>query len=204
MGVSRIAFAIIAAAGLCAAGCSTVIKTSPDGVDAADPSRLALVEAANAAAWSPWPAPSGNSLADRLVGGETSETDITREAAIAAYVAGLEKSGDSRKALFADADRHLKSARELKSAVNDASQADHPALADVAIIEGAIANYRENQSIYVAALKEIDADEDDVRQLKDDFDSAIRDLGKAADKLAESAMRRRASQIAARVARVSS
>ncbi|HNR77113.1 MAG TPA: hypothetical protein PKM48_08275 [Parvularculaceae bacterium] len=195
LGVRR-AFGVGAAvaASLAVSACSTVIKTSAaeSPIDAAD--RQALIAAAAEVASSPWPKPSSSSLADRLAG-EAGEK-ISRDDAIEAYLVKIGESADPERAIMSDASRHLSAAAALKSAADSACEAENPRLSDVALLEDAIGDLRETRSIYVSALKKIDGDDAVIDQLKTDFDDAIKDLGVAADRLAASAMKRRAHNYA--------
>jgi len=178
------------------AGCSTVIKTSSEDDAGSLAGRAALIEAAAGAAWSPWPKPSSSSFAERLAGGEQRNESVSREDAIEAYVGALKKTPDGAAALMNDANRHLAAAEALKAAAEEACESQRPRLSDVAIIEDAIADLRETQKIYVASLKKIDAGKILIARVKDDFDGALKALGEVADNLAESAMKRRADNLA--------
>lgn len=175
-----------------AVGCSTVIKTSSDDAAAVSQERGALVEAASAAAWSPWPKPSSSSFADRLAGAEIDGDRISRDDAIGFYVSLIKDSGDAEAALMNDAKRHLDAARRLDEVTTDLCDTARPRLSDVALVEDAIADLRETRTIYLAALKRIDAEKSAADRLKRDFDTSLKELGETADRLAQNAMKRRA------------
>ncbi|MCB2113434.1 MAG: hypothetical protein R3C42_00205 [Parvularculaceae bacterium] len=186
------AFAVLALAA--ASGCSTVIKTSAgeSAVDAAE--RLALVEAAAEISAAPWPKPSSSSLADRL-SGERGEK-ISRKDALDAYLVRLDDDDNPEQAVLTDAARHLSAASALENAAQAACDAQSPRLSDVSLLEDAIGDLRETRSIYVSALKKLDVEDAQIDRLKGDFDKAIKDLGVAADQLAQSAMKKRARNFA--------
>lgn len=196
MGVSGVCRAALAAVTLAACGCSTVIKTSSENDAAGAAERAALVEAAADAAWSPWPKPSSSSIAERLAGGEERPDKVSRNDAVDAYVSVLKSLPDGESVLIEDAGRHLNAAKTLKAAVEVARDSSRPRLSDVALVEDAIADLRETRTIYVASLKKIDGEKDALEKLKRDFDEAIKDLGDAADDLAENAMKNRAANFA--------
>lgn len=196
MGVSRVCRAVLAAMAFAAAGCSTVIKTSSENDTESAAERAALVEAAADAAWSPWPKPSSSSIAERLAGEEERPDQVSRDDAVDAYVGVLKSLPDGESVLIEDAGRHLNAAKTLKAAVEVARDSSRPRLSDVALVEDAIADLRETRTIYVASLKKIDGEKETLEKLKRDFDEAIKDLGDAADELAENAMKRRAENFA--------
>ena len=66
----------------------------------------------------------------------------------------------------------------------------------MSLLEDAIGDLRETRSIYVSALKKLDVEDAQIDRLKGDFDKAIKDLGVAADQLAQSAMKKRARNFA--------
>ena len=180
-----------------AAGCSTVIKTSSAGDDAAyAATREALVAAAADVAASPWPKPSASTLADRLAGAGDQDAKVSREDAVAAYLDLVGSREDAEVVILADAERHLTAAAALKSAAETACDAATPRLSDVALLEDAIGDLRETRSIYVLTLTKIDVPDSSIDKVKRDFDDAIKELGAVADTLAESAMKRRAQNFA--------
>ena len=203
MNFSRFGLACLACAALASAACSTVIKTG-SGFDenAGSAEREALRAAAADVARAPWPKPSSSSLAERLTGASPDGESVSRNDAVDAYVGRLRQSAAPEAGLLADADRHLESARALTSAAEEATETSHPRLSDVALVEDAIADLRETRAIYVASIKELDADDDRVDLIKKSFDVVIRDLGDVADDLAKSAMQKSSANFAgpARVA----
>ncbi len=203
MSVSGALRLVFVGAALAAAGCSTIIKTSSSDRGVSGPERAALVEAAAEVAWSPWPKPSSSSIAERLAGGEERPDGVSRDDAVDAYVVAVTATADRENAVFRDANRHLQAAQALNAAASEACDAPNPRLADVALVEDAIADLHDTRTIYVATLKEIDSDKAAIEQLKRDFDRAIKDLGDVADKLAETAMKKRAENFAGSGAPVS-
>lgn len=189
----RAAVAILAAA--LATGCSTVIRTASSEGETGAAEREALAEAAAEIAPAPWPKPSTSNFADRLGAGPGSAA-ISRKDAIGAYVAILAMSADAEQTLSADAARHLDAAGRLTTAAELACDSPRPRLADVALIEEAIADLRQTRSIYLAAIDEIDGDDVLADRLKRDFDAVIKNLGAVADDLAANAMKRRTENLA--------
>lgn len=181
-------------------GCSTTIKTTSEAPDTTQPEREALAQAAAGVAWTPWPKPTSSTLAEVLVGAPTAEKDFSRDDAIDAYVATLASTPDAQAAISGDVRRHLAAAATLNAAAREACDASSPRLSDVALVEDSIAELREMRAIYVATLKKIDADKDVSDKLKRAFDAALKDLGKVADDLAESAVKSRADLYTGKVA----
>ena len=154
--------------------------------------REALVEAASATAWAPWPKPSSSTFADRLAGAEVGADKVSRDDAIGFYVGLINETDDAEAALLNDAKRHLDAAKRLDEVTDELCDAARSRLSDVALIEDAIADLRETRTIYLSALKRIDAEKSASDQLKRDFDNALKNLGEAADQLADAAMKQRA------------
>ncbi len=185
----------ILAIGAC--GCSTVIR-SETAIDeeAGVAERAALRSAARDLAKAPWPKPSTSSFAERLAGVDAGGDQISRDEAVDAYLAALPASDGAEGALMADAGRHLEFASALKRVAEIAGDGSRLRLADVALLEEAISDLRETRSIYVASIRKLDGDEDNVDLLKESFDRVIKDLGEVADDLADKAMKESAQGFA--------
>lgn len=182
---------------LASSACSTVIKTqSAREEQASGEAREALQQAADEVARVSWPKPSSSSFADRIAGADPGGESVSRDDAIKAYVAALAEASDPEAALMAEADRHLRAAGALKDVCAIAAISPSPRLSDVALVEDAISDLRETRAIYVASMKKLDAEGREAERLKDSFDRVIKDLGEAADDLAEIAMNRRSENFA--------
>lgn len=175
--------------------CSTVIRTA-DAVDetAVTEERAALKEAAAELAWSPWPKPEGASFAVRFAGGEE-DGRMTRDRAVDIYIGSLGGEAPAER-IAADVRRHLVAADQLADIAARASDSANPRLSDVAVLEASIADLRETRAVYIAALKKLDAGGDALDAVREPLDSAVKKLGRVADDLAESAMKRRSSNFA--------
>jgi len=179
---------------LALASCSTVIRNA----DASDQlvmseERAALKAAAADLAWSPWPKPEEGLFAASQTGGEDGGARMTRERAVEIYLAALGGGRALSERIAADARRHLVAAAALADAAERASDSPSPKLSDVAILEASIADFRETRAIYLAALRKIDADDDAIDGIRGPLDAAVKKLSRAADDLAESAMKKRSS-----------
>ncbi len=176
--------------------CSTVIRSADNGDDAVmTEERAALKEAAADLAWSPWPHPQDASLGARFAGA-SDDDGMTRARAVDVYLASLADAPDASQRIAADARRHLVAAAALADAAERAGEGPSPRLADVSVIETSIADLRETRAVYIAALKKIDAGDDAIDAIKDPLDAAVKRLGRAADDLAENAMKQRSSGFA--------
>jgi len=194
-GFRRLAAAIILA--LSAGGCSTVIKSERAVVDkGGEADRAALRAAAANVADAPWPKPTSSSLAERLAGAEPEGDKLSRDDAVAAYVETLSETPDAENRLMADADRHILAARALNEVAEAACESTAPQMADVALLEDAIADLRETRAIYVASLKEIDGDKLNIELVKRSFDDVIKTLGDVADDLANNAVKKNSRNLA--------
>ncbi|NWG92084.1 MAG: hypothetical protein HXY21_06195 [Parvularculaceae bacterium] len=194
-GFRRLAAAIILA--LSAGGCSTVIKSERAVVDkGGEADRAALRAAAANVADAPWPKPTSSSLAERLAGAEPEGDKLSRDDAVAAYVETLSETPDAENRLMADADRHILAARALNEVAKAACESAAPQMADVALLEDAIADLRETRAIYVASLKEIDGDKLNIELVKRSFDDVIKTLGDVADDLANNAVKKNSRNLA--------
>ena len=171
-------------------GCATVVMNG-DTAKAVSAERDALKTAAAEVADVSWPKPQAASMSERLTGivaGPKKER-ITKKQAIEIYVASLEQTPNPQAALIEDAEIQLRAADVLTAAAEDAATATRPAMADVAIVEGAISELRQAKEIYLASLDLVAADDPAVdnvkRGLKTDFNRAIKEIGAAADVLAD-------------------
>lgn len=174
-----------------AAGCSTVIRNDAAREAAAGAEeRAALREAAAEMAKAPWPKTTSSTLSERLAGTASDADEMSRDDAVDVYLRALAEKDDAQAALLADADRHVASARAFAAAAQEASQAPDPRLSDVSLVEDAISTLRETRAIYVASLKKLDGDEQEIDAVKSSFDDLIKSLGDVADDLAEKAMKR--------------
>ncbi len=175
--------------------CSTVIRTA-DASDALvmTEERAALKEAAAELAWSPWPKPEDSSFAGRLAGADGDR--MTRDRAVGIYLASISPGSDVGGQIAADSRRHLVAAAALADVAERASAGASPKLTDVAVLETSIADLRESRAIYIAALRRIDADNKEIDAIRDPLDAAVKRLGRVADDLAESAMKKRSSSFA--------
>lgn len=177
--------------------CSTVIRTA----DASNTiimteERAALKEAAAELAWSPWPKPEDKSFAGRLSRTEAGDRRMTRERAVEIYLASFEPGADAGSRIAADVRRHLVAASALAEIAERASGGPSPKLSDVAVLEASIADLRETRAVYLAALRQIDADNKEVHAIRDPLDAAVKKLSRVADDLAESAMKKQSSNFA--------
>lgn len=187
---SRLA-ALLFFAVLSTAGCSTVIKTASEDDVAGAEGREALRAAAADVAWAPWPKPSSSTLAERLAGHPEGDEKVSRDDAVKSYVARIERTPSAEAAILTDANRHLSAARALTSVAIEACDGPGTRLSDVALLEAAISDLRETRAIYLGSFKKLDAGDGVADRLADLFDEAIKDLGDAADELAENAIKMR-------------
>jgi hypothetical protein len=175
---------------LAAGGCSTVVMSDRGASSAAAVvERDALTAAAAAVSDTPWPRTGAASFADRLSG---SERRPGRTEAATIYVASI--SGVKKPVILAAAAAHAESARRLAVVADSALEAIRPLMTDVAVVEDAIGELKDIREIYVEALKLIarqgePVDAEEIRRVRGQFTLAIRELGAAADALAERADR---------------
>ena len=182
-------------------GCATVVMNS-DAARVVSAERDALKTAAADVADVNWPKPQAASMSERLTGivaGPKKER-VTKKQAIEVYVAALETAPDPQAVLIEHAETQLRAADVLIAAAEDAATATRPAMADVAIVEGAISELRQSKEIYLASLDLVAGDDPAVknvkRGLKTDFNRAIREIGAAADVLADRVARDRTETMA--------
>lgn len=177
-------------------GCSTVVRIEDTSkVSVLTEERGALLDAAEELAWSPWPKPEGSNNSGEFASSNARETVTTRGDAVKIYLASLGAFATSDR-IAADARQHILAANALIALAKRASDWPDPRLSDVAVIETSIGDLRETRAIYLSALRSIDADDDTIRAIREPLDDAVKALGDAADKIAESAITRRASQLA--------
>ena len=182
-------FFILAAVALLQ-GCATVVIDN-NASNKISVERDALKTAAADVAAVNWPKPQAISMSERLTGivAGPKQERITKDEAIEVYVAALEKSPDPKAALIEDAETQLRAADVLTAAAVSAASAVRPVMADVAILEGAMGELRQAREIYLESLEEVTSDKIVIaelkRGLKSDFNRAIKEVGVAADLLAD-------------------
>lgn len=175
--------------------CSTIIRTAERSDELAmTEERAALKDAAADLAWSAWPKPENGSFAVRFAGGDDKDR-MTRDRAVEIYLASF-KDADAVARITADARRHLVAADALVDVAERATESQSPRLSDVAVLETSIADLRETRAIYIAALRKIDAEGDAIDAIRDPLDAAVKKLGRVADDLAATAMKKRSSNFA--------
>lgn len=146
-----------------------------------------LAQAVRAVETTPWPKPEPVSLISRIAGGgeRISFSDV-----VAIYIDVLSASPDRPGALIGDAHVNLADAAVLNEAATAAVYASRLSMNDVMQLENAIRALRENRRVYEAAAKELDELGDAVdpvvlETISEQYNLAIRQLGDAADQLAE-------------------
>lgn len=170
--------------------------------------RLALVAATEELDETPWPAVNETSLtermASRLFGRKADDRGLSRDEAVDLYAESLSsRSADPAHLLLADADRTLRSARDVAEAGRLAAEAINPDTDDIAVLEDAIAEVRFSRDMYLATLKSLKDDGHGVSNtqmagIKAAFSQTIDDIGTTADVVAARAMSaNQASQLAA-------
>jgi len=162
--------------------------------------RDVLADAALAVETAPWPKPEQVSLVSRLTGAADDDR-VTREDAVDTYLNALQPKGARFRTLAIDARANLAAADRLARAANNALSASRLPMNDVAMIETAIQALRENRQIYVEAAHQIEKSGETIDDLqldgiRDGYAAAIRDLGKAADALADRIEEDRSSTVA--------
>ena len=190
--------------GVAVSGCTTIVG-APDHQSSTTSSgstqRIALQQAAAQVAEVKWPKPTTVSMTDRLIGAISVPDDrVTKKDAVGAYVAMLHATDDAYQALLQDARDQLVAAAALVAAAEGALGAVRPAMSDVGIVEGSIVDLRQSRDIYLASLELVSLDKDTRRStgriLRDDFDQAIKEVGNAADSLADQIAKDRTQTIA--------
>jgi len=175
-------------------GCTTVLSINGSSAkQEISVERIAFKEAAADVSATKWPKPEKISLSRRLAGVTgTAEPRVSKADAVNAYVSSLSQADEPVAILISDADRHLDAARRLVVHAEAATGAIRPTMSDVAMLERAIADLRQCREIYVAAVKILPAGEAGSQRvhlasLRADFGQVIRDIGVAADTLADKA-----------------
>ncbi len=172
-------------------GCSSVVMSGgPGASEAISTEREALRTAAKDVTAVNWPKPTSRSFDLGFTGIiSSSKEKVTKRDAVRAYAAQLAAMGDAKARLVEDAQTHLMAADILIRACERTALFAKPQMSDIAVVEGAIGALREAKEVYIAALKVVVEDEDTerfvTRGLKSDFIRAIRDVGEAADLLAD-------------------
>lgn len=137
----------------------------------------------------PWPKPQQVSFISRMTGGG-GEDRVTRSDAVEAYVDDIQHAADPVQKLKNDASANLIAADRLQDAAINALASSRHAMNDVILVEEAIIALRENGQIYVAAAKFLKksgvlTDDSTIDVLREEYRSAVRQLGETADILAE-------------------
>ncbi|MEZ5982000.1 MAG: hypothetical protein R3C54_06780 [Parvularculaceae bacterium] len=172
-------------------GCSTVVFSENTSTQrAAAVEREALIDAASQVAKTKWPHPQNASWQARFISMSPGGERLSQSETINAYLNSLSSDQSKPEQVLADAQGHLAAASALARAANAAAGSIRPVKADVAIVEEAIGDLRDTRDIYVASLKSLakhgePVQTTNVRELKSEFDDAIRELGAAADLLAD-------------------
>lgn len=147
-----------------------------------------LAQAVRAVETTPWPKPEPVSLISRITGGGGERISFSDVVAI--YMDVLAAHDNSAGALVSDANGNLADAVVLNDAAIAAVEAPRLSMNDVMLLESAIGALRENRRIYEAAAESLEEQGEGVDPLvmaiiADRYAQAIRDLGDAADQLAE-------------------
>ncbi len=149
-----------------------------------------LAEAARQVESAPWPKPEPVSFVSRITVGALDDDAFSKADAAETYAAALQPVGARFLQLEADAGANLKAAQRLLGVAENALAAPRLTGNDVALLEEAIQALRENRQIYVNAAHQIEklgenVDGERLDAIRDAYNFAIRDLGEAADALAE-------------------
>lgn len=175
---------------LLSSGCTISNPVHSSFQHATSESERDIIYAASADVGStPWPSPEPVSVFDRLTG-EVSADRVTEADAVAVYLAaiGVDETGAQR--LFADAEANLRAGDKLVRAAEMALGAPRLSMGDVAALERAIGDLRENRRVLLTCADKlsdsgVSIDDDDVDALRRDYAEVIRSVGKAADALAK-------------------
>ncbi|MGF1543866.1 MAG: hypothetical protein ACFB00_05100 [Parvularculaceae bacterium] len=147
-----------------------------------------------------WPRPTETAFADRVAGvfGRATSEDgqrISRDDAVAAYVAALAARDEPYAALVDDAAEQLRAADRLARIAEDLATTADLTMADVAVLEQAILDLRASRRIYLDAWRRLDdawglpaATSIDRAQIDRAFEDTTRRVGAAADRLADRVM----------------
>ncbi len=160
-----------------------------------------LIEAARDVEQAPWPAPQQVSFVARIAGAADDDR-ITRSDAAEIYVSGLQPAGLRFATLANDARANLVAADRLSLVASNAISSARITMNDVVTVEGAIQALRTNRKIYTSAVHKLEqigepVDDDEVDEIRTAYSVAIRNLGDAADALAERIEKDRTETIAA-------
>ncbi len=164
----------------------------PAGADLASYEPVAerdlLAEAAQAVETAQWPEPESGPALAWLIGGGGER--FSKSDAIDYYVDALTPAGARFHALALDADATLEKAARLHAVAASTADAARVSMNDVARVENAIQTLRQHRDIYWASAKALDkagepVDDERLSSLRRAFAQMIRDLGDAADALAD-------------------
>lgn len=170
-------------------GCSTVLfSENNSAARTAAIEREALIDAAETVSRTNWPEPEKVSWQARIV--HIGADRVSESDAIGIYLTSLGATGDRYSKVLRDAEGHLRAADGLALAAANAAQSVRPVMEDVSVVEDAIGDLRQTRDIYVESLKILakqgePVSSSTVRELKSDFDAAIKSLGAVADELAD-------------------
>ncbi|PQA88378.1 hypothetical protein [Hyphococcus luteus] len=151
--------------------------------------REVLADAVKAVETAPWPRVEEVSFISRITGA-ASDDRMTRSKAVDVYLEALQPEGARFFMLAGDANANLAAADRLLAAADGALAAPRLTMNDVVMLETAIQALRENRQIYVNAAKQLEKDGEPVDEtrlnaIRDSYASAIRELGRSADALAD-------------------
>ncbi|WP_428407177.1 hypothetical protein [Hyphococcus sp.] len=173
------------------AGCAVnPISSQSSAKHQAVAERDLLAEAARQVESAPWPKPEPVSFVSRITVGAIDDDGFTKTDAAETYAAALQPAGARFQQLEADASANLKAAERLLDVAETSLAAARLTGNDVALVEEAIQALRENRQIYVSAAHQIEklgetVDDDRLDAIRDAYNIAIRDLGEAANALAD-------------------
>lgn len=189
-----------------AGGCAVNPIISQHGSDTQSVAeRDLLVDAARDVETAPWPKPEPVSFVARIAGADDKDR-VTRSEAVEIYVSALQPAGRRFERLSSDARRNLGAADRLSRIAFNAVSSARVTMNDVATVESAIQALRENRKVYTGAAHELEKlgepiDQKQVDEIRTAYANAIRNLGQAADALAERIEKDRTETVAARQAR---
>ncbi len=160
-----------------------------------------LADAVRDVETAPWPRVEDVSFFSRITGAGDDD-HMSRSKAVDIYIDDLQPQGARFYKLASDASANLAAADRLLVAADGALAAPRLSMNDVVMLESAIQALRENRQIYVSAAKQLEkagepVDEDRLEVIRDAYASAIRELGRSADALAEKIERDRTQNYAA-------
>ena len=173
MGVFAAAVAVMALTGGCAVN---PISSQLNAKHETTAQRDLLAEAAREVEKAPWPKPEPVSFVSRMTVGAI-DSGFSKADAAETYAAALQPEGARFSLLEADAEANLAAANRLLGIAENAVFAPRLSGNDISIVEDAI-------QAQIEKLGEPVAD-DRVDAIRDAYNLAIRDLGEAADALAD-------------------